>query len=78
MKAAYQLDGDIHVGEVPDPVPGAGQVLVRTHACGLCASDVHLLKGGQDVVDASRESAAPTQSSIWAGPSCPVTSSSHR
>lgn len=59
MKAAYQLDGTIQVGEVADPVPRTGQVLVRTNACGLCASDVHLLKGGQAVVDASREFGGP-------------------
>jgi threonine dehydrogenase-like Zn-dependent dehydrogenase len=59
MKAAYQLDGAIQVGEVADPVPRTGQVLVRTNACGLCASDVHLLKGGQAVVDASREFGGP-------------------
>ena len=59
MKAAYQLDGAILVGELPDPVPAAGQVLVRTNACGMCASDVHLLKGGQNVVDASKEFGGP-------------------
>lgn len=59
MKAAYQLDGAIHVGELPDPVPSTGQVLVRTNACGICASDLHLLTGGQDVVDASKEFGGP-------------------
>ena len=59
MKAAYQLGGTIQVGEVADPVPGTGQALVRTSACGLCASDVHLLTGGQDVVDASRQFGGP-------------------
>ncbi|MEV0650452.1 zinc-binding dehydrogenase [Phytomonospora sp. NPDC050363] len=33
--------GDIRVGEEPDPVPGAGQSLVRVTAIGLCGSDLH-------------------------------------
>ena len=39
MKAAYLQNNLIQVGEVPDPVPAKGQALVRTHSCGLCASD---------------------------------------
>ncbi len=59
MKAAYILDGKVHVGEVPDPVPGKGQALVRTHRCGLCASEAHFLHAGQNVVDLSREHGGP-------------------
>lgn len=55
MKAAYLLKNQIHVGEVPDPVPGMGQVLVRTHKCGLCASDAHFLHLGPRVVELSRK-----------------------
>ncbi len=29
------------MGDVPQPVPGSGQVLVRTLACGICGSDLH-------------------------------------
>ncbi len=50
MKAAYLLDGAVHVGTLPDPVPGKGQVLVRTHSCGLCASDLHLCQHGERLV----------------------------
>ncbi|TSB32391.1 zinc-dependent alcohol dehydrogenase family protein [Streptomyces benahoarensis] len=38
------LDG-IAVTEVPDPRPGAGEVLVRVASCGLCGTDMHLLDG---------------------------------
>lgn len=55
MKAAFVRDGAVHVGEVADPVPGKGQALVRTHACGLCASDAHFLKSGQHVIDLSKK-----------------------
>src|SRR5271163_4840239 len=59
MKAAYQLKGQIHVGEVPDPVPEKGQALVRTHSCGLCASDAHFLRSGQQIVARSQEFGGP-------------------
>jgi len=31
--------------EVPDPVPQAGQVLLRVRACGVCRTDLHVLDG---------------------------------
>jgi threonine dehydrogenase-like Zn-dependent dehydrogenase len=55
MKAAYLLDNKMHVGDVAEPIPGEGQVLVRTRSCGICASDSHWLHHAQDIVDYSRE-----------------------
>ena len=55
MKAAYQIGNRIEVGDVPDPVPTKGQALVRTHSCGLCASDVHMLHSGPVIIETSRE-----------------------
>lgn len=37
--------GTLEVGDVPRPVPGRGQVLVRVRAAGVCLSDVHLIDG---------------------------------
>ena len=31
--------------EVPDPAPGAGQVLLRVRTCGVCRTDLHVLDG---------------------------------
>src|SRR5690349_7279161 len=31
---------DIRVEEIDRPVPGRGQVLVRTRACGICTGDI--------------------------------------
>ncbi|MCX7864148.1 MAG: zinc-binding dehydrogenase [Novosphingobium sp.] len=59
MKAAYIENGKLLVGEQPDPVPGPGQALVRTHVCGLCASDVHFLAGGRNVIELSRRLGGP-------------------
>ncbi|MBX3706208.1 MAG: zinc-binding dehydrogenase [Pseudomonadales bacterium] len=44
MRAAVMRNGAIEVGEVPEPVPGPGEVLVRTLACGICGSDLHVLQ----------------------------------
>lgn len=42
MRAALFYGGqDIRVAEVPDPVPGPGEVLVRVGAAGICGSDLH-------------------------------------
>lgn len=30
---------------VPVPAPGAGQVLIRVMACGVCRTDLHILDG---------------------------------
>ena len=29
------------VADLPTPTPGAGEVLIRVAACGICGSDVH-------------------------------------
>jgi alcohol dehydrogenase, propanol-preferring len=31
--------------EIPDPVPQAGQVVLRVRACGVCRTDLHVLDG---------------------------------
>ncbi|GAB3114990.1 zinc-binding dehydrogenase [Aestuariicella hydrocarbonica] len=59
MKAAYILDGQVSVGEVPDPIPQQGQVLVRTHSCGLCASEAHFLQSGEQVVGLCQKHGGP-------------------
>jgi threonine dehydrogenase-like Zn-dependent dehydrogenase len=41
MRAAILRKGNIVVDTLPDPKPGAGQVLVKTLSCGICGSDLH-------------------------------------
>jgi len=31
--------------ELPDPQPGAGELLLRVHACGVCRTDLHVVDG---------------------------------
>lgn len=59
MRAAYFQDGEVRNGDLPDPEPGQGQALVRTHSCGLCASDQHFLKGGRNIIELSRRFGGP-------------------
>src|SRR5947209_7535656 len=46
MRAATIRDGEVTVAEHPDPVAGAGEVLVRVYAAGLNGADIHQLRGG--------------------------------
>lgn len=36
---------DMRVSEIPRPMPGPGDLLVRVEACGLCGSDRHMFRG---------------------------------
>ncbi len=44
MRAALleQQGAPLVVRELPDPVAGAGQLLLRVRACGVCRTDLHL------------------------------------
>jgi threonine dehydrogenase-like Zn-dependent dehydrogenase len=47
-------DRRLVVADVPAPTPGAGEVLVRTLACGICGSDLHALKHAEQFVETAR------------------------
>ncbi|KPM50803.1 hypothetical protein ACG83_37875 [Frankia sp. R43] len=49
MRAAVLREGRIEVRQTADPVPGAGQVLVRTLSCAICASDLHFMDNPEGV-----------------------------
>jgi len=49
MRAATMKDWQLRIDEVPDPVPGAGQVLTKVLACGICGSDLHMLRFGREL-----------------------------
>lgn len=43
MRAVVLRDGRLNVREVDDPVPGPGELLLRTLSTAICASDVHFM-----------------------------------
>jgi propanol-preferring alcohol dehydrogenase len=45
MRAARVEDGVVHIRDVPVPVPGEEEALVRISASGVCHSDLHLARG---------------------------------
>ncbi|MCP4419894.1 MAG: alcohol dehydrogenase catalytic domain-containing protein [Chloroflexi bacterium] len=48
MKAAilYAAKEPLRVEEIPTPTPGAGEVLIKVAACGLCHTDLHYIDHG--------------------------------
>lgn len=46
MRAVLMQDAKVRVDEVPEPVPGPGEVLVDVLACGICGSDLHCAAHG--------------------------------
>ena len=51
MRATVMRGGRLLVDEVPEPRPGAGQILTRVLACGICGSDLHPLAHGHRMVE---------------------------
>jgi alcohol dehydrogenase, propanol-preferring len=37
--------GPLRLGELPEPEPGDGQLLIDVHACGVCRTDLHIFDG---------------------------------
>src|ERR1700751_5359217 len=54
MRAAIFRKGEIVVDDMGEPVPAAGQVLVRTLACGICGSDLHARKHPHRMVEMAK------------------------
>lgn len=49
MRAAVMREWELRIDEVEDPIPGAGQVLTKVLACGICGSDLHMLRYGREM-----------------------------
>ena len=55
MRAAVMRDWQLRVDDVDDPTPGPGQVLTRVLSCGICGSDLHMLRHGAELRSLSAE-----------------------
>jgi 2-desacetyl-2-hydroxyethyl bacteriochlorophyllide A dehydrogenase len=56
MRAAVLRDGRVVCrDDVPDPVPGPGQVLVAVRVCGICGSDLHFAAHGAEVLSLTEQ-----------------------
>ncbi len=59
MRAAVMRNRAIVIADVPEPVPGPGQVLVETIACGICGSDLHTLLHADKMREMAKASGSP-------------------
>lgn len=56
MRASVLRDGHMVLrDDVPEPVPGPGQVLVTVRACGICGSDLHFAEHGHEMLELAEQ-----------------------
>ncbi|MBC9226024.1 zinc-binding dehydrogenase [Aeromicrobium sp. 636] len=55
MRAVSSHEGVLDVVDLPQPVPGPGQVLLRVVRCGICGSDLHARHHSDASADVARE-----------------------
>ncbi|HEX7951857.1 MAG TPA: zinc-binding dehydrogenase [Burkholderiales bacterium] len=55
MQAVVMRRGKLAMAQAPIPQPGAGEVLVKVLACGICGSDLHCVTHGPQLLASARE-----------------------
>lgn len=68
MRAMVRHKNRLSLADVASPVPGEGQALLATLACGICGSDLHALHHLEEMMDAERE----MESTLYADCSKPI------
>jgi 2-desacetyl-2-hydroxyethyl bacteriochlorophyllide A dehydrogenase len=59
MRASVLRDGHmVYRDDLPEPVPGPGQVLVAVRSCGICGSDLHFAAHGELMLEMSAQAGA--------------------
>ena len=59
MKAMALRSGNLRIDEVPDPTPENGQIIVKSLACCICASDLHMVHHADRLAAWSRDNDGP-------------------
>jgi D-arabinose 1-dehydrogenase-like Zn-dependent alcohol dehydrogenase len=39
------VPGQVGIEQLPDPVPGSLELVIKVEACGICGTDLHILDG---------------------------------
>jgi 2-desacetyl-2-hydroxyethyl bacteriochlorophyllide A dehydrogenase len=67
MKAAVleQFNHDLTIREIPIPVPGPGEVLIKVRASGLCGTDLHIQEGRLPTVKVPYVPGHETAGEVW-------------
>lgn len=60
MRAAVLRCDRIVVEDVPTPKPGAGDVLIKVRACGICGSDLHMGQHMHHIIENGKALGLPT------------------
>lgn len=61
MRALVMRPGQLIVENRPLPEPGQGQVLLKTLACGICGSDLHLFRHAEHYYQMGLDAAVPRE-----------------
>lgn len=59
MKAMALRSGKLRIDQIPDPTPENGQVIVKSLACCICASDLHMVHHADRLAAWSRDNDGP-------------------
>ena len=54
MRAMLLRGTELSLEDIDRPTPGPGQVLARVRACGICGSDLHFARFGDEMIAATR------------------------
>lgn len=58
MRAMVRRGNALEVVDVAEPIPGPGQLVAATRACGICGSDLHAVHHLETTIEMSRRSGA--------------------
>ena len=59
MKALLLRAGELRIDTFPDPTPKAGQIIVKSLCCCICASDLHMVHNAKRLAEWSKEFGGP-------------------